>query len=73
MTDSDLKEIVGAIQSGAAEHLWSQSHRVSAFAVRLHERVLPVVYDRKRKCVCTVLPIEVLELSGYAEQAAAVS
>lgn len=65
LTDADLREIVDSIQSGRARYLWRQSLRVSAFAVEFQGKTLPVVFDRRRKCVCTVLPEEALELAGH--------
>jgi len=48
--------IVRAIQGGEARFIRKQSQRVSVWEVEHGGRRLPVVYDKKRKTIVTVLP-----------------
>jgi hypothetical protein len=53
----DLDQIVGRIQR--REHAWhikDQSNRKSHWLVRYDGQLLPVVYDRRRHAIVTVLP-----------------
>jgi hypothetical protein len=52
--------IVRAIQGGEARFLRRQSWRVTLWEVEHDGQRLPVVYDRKRKTIVTVLPEEAL-------------
>jgi hypothetical protein len=60
----DLARIVADIQHGRARFLGRQSNRVSLFGVSLSihgvMREVPVVYDRERKQVVTLLPLNEL-------------
>jgi hypothetical protein len=56
--------IVRAIEGGEARFISRQSQRVSVWEVKHEGRRLPVVYDRKRKTIVTVLPQEALTSKG---------
>ena len=56
--------IIRAIQGGEAKFIRRQSYRVSIFEVEHEGRTLPVVYDRKRKTIATILPKEALSEPG---------
>lgn len=58
---ADLDAMVRQIQAGKATFLRRQSGRVSLFAVDMQGLRVPVVYDRKRKTIVTVLPIVALD------------
>ena len=53
--------IVKLIQKGQARWLKTQSNRVTHWAVEWEGKILPVVYDKLRKQLVTVLPPEALE------------
>ena len=58
LSREDLEELVRQIQLGKAEFILRQSCRVSFFAVELRGQKFPVVYDKQRKTIVTVLPCE---------------
>lgn len=62
LNDARHRTICAMIHEGSREcvFLERQSLRISLFAVFLEEAWLPVVYDRVRKTVVTVLPDVVL-------------
>lgn len=55
------QKIIRAIQGGEAKFIRRQSLRVTVWEVEFEGRKLPVVYDRKRKTIATVLPVAALE------------
>lgn len=55
LTDGRQKKIVQMIQSGKATFVRKRSNRVSTFDVLYCGELMRVVYDRKRKCLVTVL------------------
>lgn len=60
--------LVAAIQSGdssRAKHLEKQSNRISIWVVRYNDNYLPLVYDRNRKVVVSVLPDQALIDRGF--------
>jgi hypothetical protein len=61
LTDELLKEIVGKIHRGETRLIDKQSLRVSIHAVMVEGREIPVVYDKHRKTVVSLLPQEALE------------
>ncbi len=56
-----LRDLVLQIQSGKAEHLETQSNRISIKAVTVNGQKIAVVYDRNRQNIVTFLPKEALE------------
>lgn len=52
----DMRELVTSIQKGHFSLLEKQSNRVSVFKAKIDEEYYPVVYDRQRKTIVTVLP-----------------
>lgn len=59
--DDAQERIVRSIQSGEARLIRRQSQRVGVYEVSHEGKKLPVVYDRKRKTLITVLPEEALD------------
>jgi len=53
--------IVKRIQRGQGRWLKTQSNRVTHWAVEWEGQTIPVVYDKIRKQIVTVLPPEALE------------
>lgn len=56
LSGEDLLDMVAQIQDGRGTFIMRQSHRVSLFAVTVRGELVPVVYDRNRKTIVTVLP-----------------
>lgn len=69
-TEDDVRVVVNKIRwtekekwakyRGMAVYLFGQSHRVSIYAVRHNGLWVPVAYDKKRKTIATVLPLQFL-------------
>ena len=53
-----LRELVKQIQSGKAEHLETQSNRVSIKRVKFEGSFYTVAYDKNRQTIITFLPEE---------------
>jgi hypothetical protein len=51
-------EMIHMIQSGQAECVRKQSHRVTIFSLQYEGKEVIVVYDRQRKTLASFLPIE---------------
>lgn len=51
-------QIIKMIQTGDAECVRKQSHRVSIFSVQFENQEVIVVYDKQRKTLASFLPIE---------------
>lgn len=51
-------EIVHMIQTGKAQLVRKQSHRVTIFSLQYEGKEVVVVYDGQRKTLATFLPIE---------------
>jgi hypothetical protein len=58
------QQIIRMIQDGEARFIRRQSQRVSLWEVEHDGLRLPIVYDRKRKTIVTVLPQEELLSKG---------
>lgn len=60
LTRSAQEKLIKKIQSGEAEALLKQSHRVTIFSVNHREsgKDILVAYDKKRHTIITVLPEE---------------
>lgn len=58
LTKKDRRDLVQQIQSGKAEFVKRESHRVSHFIVTLGMVRAICVYDRLRKEPITLLPVE---------------
>ena len=56
-----MRELVQQIHAGRAEHLETQSNRISIKAIMLNDRKIAVVYDCSRQTIVTFLPQEALE------------
>lgn len=52
------QEIVSMIQTGQAECVRKQSHKVSIFSLQYENKEMIVVYDKHRKTLASFLPIE---------------
>lgn len=59
-------EIQRQILSGSALHLWKQSCSRHHYAVNLCDQVIPIVWDRFRNVMITVLPPDAL--APYADR-----
>jgi hypothetical protein len=57
----EFRELVQQITSGKAEHLESQSNRVSIKAVTFKGKKIAVAYDKSRQTIITFLPDEALQ------------
>ena len=55
-----MRELVQQIHAGRAEHLETQSNRISIKVVSFQGKKFAVVYDGKRKTIVTFLPDEAL-------------
>jgi hypothetical protein len=55
---STHKRIVLDIQEGRSTPIEKQSHRISVHQVELAGETVKVVYDRTRKVIVTVLPLD---------------
>lgn len=64
LNNSDLAEIKNQIQFGEAQHLESQSNRVSVFSLNMAGTEVPVVYDTSRKTVVSFLPTEYFSVAN---------
>lgn len=60
LTTEKQQAIVRLIQLGRGRFIRNQSNRVSVWAVEYGGMILPVVYDKNRKVLVTVLPQEAL-------------
>lgn len=58
LTTQDIKRIVREIQSGKWPFISRDSARVSKWRVRLGENDVCVVYDKNRKNLVTVMPMD---------------
>jgi hypothetical protein len=58
------QQIIRRIEDGEARFVRRESQRVSLWEVEHDGLRLPIVYDRKRKTIVTVLPQEALETEG---------
>jgi hypothetical protein len=54
----DHSAALADIHSGKARFVERQSHRVTLWLVEQHGKIMPVVYDKDRDSIATVLPIE---------------
>ena len=54
----DLRELVKQIQNGKAEHIETQSNRVSIKRVKFEDKFYTVAYDKNRQTIITFLPEE---------------
>lgn len=61
LTTQKQAAIVKLIQRGKARWLKTQSNRITHWAVEWEGQIIPVVYDKIRKQLVTVLPLEALE------------
>lgn len=62
--DDTYRDMVQQIQSGKAKFIRKQSNRVSHFWVTWHDQTVPVVYDKLRGTVVTVLMPQWVEADG---------
>lgn len=58
ITKDEVSQILKSIRTGKAKFLHRQSLVVTHWQVRLREQDVAVVYDKKRKMIRTVLPLE---------------
>jgi len=56
VTNAQMDDIVGQIQSGSATFVDKESNRVSLWRVKLEGDSFDVVYDKLRKTVVSFLP-----------------
>jgi hypothetical protein len=56
----DINGLVKLIQAGQAEFYDRQSNNVTRWIVTIHGKKVGIVYDKLRKCIRTVLPVEYL-------------
>lgn len=56
LDEQQQDEIVDAIQQGECEFIERQSNNRTLFKVTLFGKVIGVVYDRRHKCLVTVIP-----------------
>jgi len=56
LDEQQQAEIVESIQCGECVFIERQSHNRTLWRVTVSDRVIGVVYDRKRKCLVTVIP-----------------
>jgi len=58
LSRKDQEEIVRTIREGKAEFLKRESNAKKHFKVEYHGKIFRVVYNKKHRCLLTVLPIE---------------
>lgn len=54
----NIDQAIQDIQEGNAKFIYKTSNRVSIFIVHQNKTDLKVVYDKQRKMIATVLPLE---------------
>ena len=62
LTETDIAEFVRIIRSGEAQRIWVESNRTQVYLVPFGNGNLPVVYDRKRGTIASVLPKDAWEV-----------
>lgn len=60
LSGTDLGKICGLIQTSQSTLVEKQSNRISVHLVTYNGEQIPVVYDKKRKSIATVLPKEAI-------------
>lgn len=55
LSTKECKDIVLFIQSGKSDLIKKQSNRISIYAMNINDKLVHVVYDKKRKVVVTAL------------------
>lgn len=55
LSSKECKDIVDFIQAGKSDCVKIQSNRVSIHAMNINDKLVHVVYDKKRKVVVTAL------------------
>lgn len=58
LKEEDIKNIVNLIQKQKAEYILTESLRVTWWIVHYLGKELKVLYDKKRKTLITVLPLD---------------
>jgi hypothetical protein len=58
LADPDIQSLIRQIQTGKAPCLEKRSLRVGVFRVTIKDVTLAAVYDKNRKTIVTVMPLE---------------
>jgi hypothetical protein len=61
LSDYDVEQMIEQIRNQTSIFVTRSSRRMSLHIVKSHEKLLPVVYDKQRAGIVTVLPEHVLK------------
>lgn len=65
ITEEELRQLISQIQSNRSEPIMKYSNTYTLHLCSLLDRKLPVVYDKSRQMIVTVLPENARELAEY--------
>jgi hypothetical protein len=68
ITTEDIEELNKSIQQNRARFVDRQSNNVTRWVVPLKDISVGVAYDKQRKCIRTVMPVEYLTTSRISEE-----